>query len=762
MKQYLLSIFIFFVVSIPFGSLAQHRISGTISDAKTGESLFGATVYDENSGRGGVSNAFVNFVFSLDSDSVQLRVSYVGYQSQRFVLPSASAKNLQIELVQSINLQEFEVVGRVPFKQEGIKMDRKFVKALPQFMGESDVLKAAQFLPGVQRASELSAGMVVRGGSPDQNLILLDGIPVYNAYHLFGLFSVFNPEMVQNSYLLKGSFPARYGGRLSSIMDIQTREGSKDKFGGSVGIGPITSHLFLEGPIDSLSTFAFSGRRTFLDVLVQPFVYAETDGEGAAIMKFHDFNFKLNRRLNSRDRIYFSAYFGKDKFGGKAKDEDVESEFTLGWGNQMAMLRWTRNYEQGVFFNLKAYYSDYSFRTGFEQISDDQELSYEYKSGIRDFSLNGDWETSIASNLFRFGGKLTHHMFSPGITTFEATGDSEGEGFKEGSTLKNLESTLFVEWERSLGEKWKSNLGINANAITAQEVNYVYADPRIKLDYLQSDQSTYSIGFSQMTQSIHLLTNPAISMPTDLWMPSTSSVKPARSREVNITYNYKADSYNWGVAVYHKHLWNVIELQEGKSVFSGGENWEENVVAGTGEAYGIELSANKYWEKFQLGGSVVYSRSLRRIEGVNNDTWFPFKYDRPLYVNAFGMYEIRPNKKFSFAFNLSSGNRITMAEGQFKMPGASEFGGGSDRLVYSDRNGYQFPLYHRLDVSYEVSKAKNKGERTWKFSVLNVYNQFNPMVVDPFQDPHDNGESVTVNAYSVIPFFPSFKWIRTF
>lgn len=248
MKQYLLSIFIFFVVSIPFGSLAQHRISGTISDAKTGESLFGATVYDENSGRGGVSNAFGNFVFSLDSDSVQLRVSYVGYQSQRFVLPSASAKNLQIELVQSINLQEFEVVGRVPFKQEGIKMDRKFVKALPQFMGESDVLKAAQFLPGVQRASELSAGMVVRGGSPDQNLILLDGIPVYNAYHLFGLFSVFNPEMVQNSYLLKGSFPARYGGRLSSIMDIQTREGSKDKFGGSVGIGPITSHLFLEGP----------------------------------------------------------------------------------------------------------------------------------------------------------------------------------------------------------------------------------------------------------------------------------------------------------------------------------------------------------------------------------------------------------------------------------------------------------------------------------------------------------------------------------
>lgn len=759
MGRFILSLFVLLSVSLK----GQVVVSGLVSDAKTGEALFGATIFDYLSTRGGVTNAFGNFVFSTDLDSIHLQVSYIGYKTQVIKTLSSEIRNYEFKLTPSLNLEEVEIVGRIPFKQEGIKMDRKFIEALPQFLGESDVLKAAQFLPGVQRSSELSAGMIVRGGSPDQNLILLDGIPVYNAYHLFGLFSVFSPEMVQNSYLLKGGFPARYGGRLSSVMDIQTREGSKEKFGGSVGLGPVTSHVFLEGPIDSLSTFAISGRRTFLDVLITPLVLAETEGEAKPILKFQDFNFKLNRRLNRRDRIYLSAYLGKDKFGSASMEDELRSEVFFGWGNEMAMLRWIRNYDSGVFFSLKGYYSNYKFSTGFNFESDEEKYGFEYYSGIRDFALNADWETGRNSSLFRWGVKTVNHTFSPGVTESQGLGSEEDVFSTDGTKTNNVEATVYVEWEKSWSKKWKSNIGVNANTIAGQEYNSVNPDPRIKVEYLASENGRFFVAYSQLTQYIHLLTNPSISLPTDLWMPSKKGVPPGRSREVSIGYEYTNNGWKYETGIYHRYLKNIIELKHGSSIFSADGNWEENVQSGFGEAYGIELSLQKRFDSFYFGSAFTYARSLRKVEGINRDTWFPFKYDRPFYFTSFGGWDLRKNKKLSFAFNLSSGDRISLTEGEFYLPGDLSNGGfGGRYFEYSDRNEYQFPVYYRLDLSYDITQKKKHGERTWKFSVLNVLNRFNPAIVEPFSETKDNGKTISINSISVIPFFPSFKWTRTF
>ncbi|MFT6718887.1 MAG: hypothetical protein ACJAY8_001286, partial [Sphingobacteriales bacterium] len=452
------------------------------------------------------------------------------------------------------------------------------------------------------------------------------------------------------------------------------------------------------------------------------------------------------------------------KFGGRTHTASRKSTIWLGWGNEMAMLRWIRNYDSGVFFSLKGYYSSYRFFTGFKEEFGDEFAEFEYYSGIRDFAINADWETGGKSSMFRWGLKAVNHSFSPGIVQSASEGTGIENDISQGTKIDNQELTVYLEWEKSWSSKLKSNLGINGNALFNGSKNYVYPDPRLKLDYFLGANSHITGGFSQLTQYVHLLTNPAISLPTDLWLPSTADVKPGRSRELSFAYHLEKNDWKVEVGAYHRYLTNLIELKEGRTIFTTDENWADNVNVGKGEAYGMELSMQKTFNRWYFGSAIAISRSLRKVEGVSNNEWFPYKYDRPLYFSSYGGVDLTPNKKFSFAFNVSSGDRFTIAVGEFRMApfGRINAPEGDSHVEYSGRNEFQMPMYARLDISYDVSKKKKRGESTWKYSILNVLNKHNPAFVDPFGTTKSNGNSISVKTYSVIPFFPSFKWTRTF
>ncbi|TXC81324.1 TonB-dependent receptor [Luteibaculum oceani] len=748
---------------------SQNKIAGKVTDQTTGEALYGATVFDKISGKGAVTNNYGFYVFTTDSATIDLQVSFVGYQPKSHEGRSVYATQLDFALSSSIDLNTVEIIAeRTPLKAVGTKMDHKFIKHVPAFLGENDVLRSAQFIPGIQSAGDGATGLVVRGGSPDQNLILLDGVPIYNAFHVMGLFSVFNPEMIQNTYILKGAFPARYGGRLSSVMDIQTKEGSREKLNGSVGLGPLVSHVFVEGPIGDKkqSSFVISGRRTFMDILMKPFIYAASEGEASGGFHFHDFNAKYNITLDPNNQLYASVYLGKDRFGFKTREEDgYQEKASFGWGNNIGMVRWNHRSNSGVFMNLNLYYSDYKFATGFEFKEPDETYKEGYHSGIRDLAIKANWESSFYGGIARWGAHQTFHEFSPGI--IEISGDGL-EIFGDVSSNKIMSSELigYGEWEKPWTKKIKSNIGLNSTRLSVENKQYLNFDPRLKVSYLPKKGELF-LGYSRLTQTLHLLTNPAISLPTDIWITSTDVLKPARANEISAGYLVNVNGFELEFGAYGKTINNVVEVKEGEQIFVLIDDWESKLKQGKGYSYGAEFGARKSYQNLDLSFGLTYSRSFRKIEGVDNNEYFPYKYDRPIYLTQTGLWNFAKNKSFSWAFTLASGYRFTAPRGSYFL--GSNYQGNEfnnwyanrfDIEVYSDRNGEVMPIYHRLDIAYESKKVKKKGERIWKIGLTNAYNRVNPIFVDTWG--LDLNESNKADAYGLIPILPSFKWTRTF
>lgn len=766
MKYILSALVLLFTGPLLFG---QAKIAGTVRDQKTGEYLYGATIYDRISGKGAVANNYGYFIFTTDSSEIDLSISFVGYATLRHQSRAVYSTELNFEMVSSVELNTVEITAErkevTPLAPVGVKMTQKFIKHVPAFLGENDVLRSAQFIPGVQSAGDGATGLVVRGGSPDQNLILLDGVPVYNAFHVMGLFSVFNPEMIQNTYILKGAFPARYSGRLSSVLDIQTKEGSKEKLSGSVGVSPLVSHLFLEGPADKegKATFTVSGRRTFIDILAAPFVYAASDGDASGGFHFHDFNAKYNYRLDQNNQIFASVYAGKDRFGFRTREKNgYQQKGSFGWGNTIAMVRWNKRYSSGMFMNLNAYFSDYKFSTGFEYKEPDFNSKYGYHSGISDISVKANWETTWQKGILRFGGQVIHHTFNPGLIDFSGDLDAIDFGNINGFKIKSMESMGFVEWEKAWTNKIKSNIGINGTLFMADSAAYFNPDPRVKLSYL-GETGEYFVAFSSLTQTLHLLTNPAISLPTDLWIPSTKTLAPSRARQISLGYKGVVGDYQIELGTYYKDMRNLVEVKEGEQIFVLTDNWQDKIAQGRGFSYGAELSVMRSFKKLDLSFGLTYSRALRKVEDINNNEVFPYKYDRPIYLTQTGLWNFRENKSFSWAFTLASGYRFTVPIGSYSshnpnQPGSAHYG--SESWIYSDRNGAVMPIYHRLDLAFETRKAKKRGERIWKFGLTNAYNRVNPVFIDTYD--LDLSKSNTTTGYGIIPILPSIKWTRTF
>ena len=753
-------------------------MNGSIKDLKTGENLIGATIFNPRTLQGTTTNTYGFYSFTQIRDSIYLRVSYVGYEPVlvKFILSKDTTINIGLNY--SSTLKEVVITGSSDDKiQESSQMGTidvplEQIKALPAFLGEVDVFKVLQLLPGVQAGSEGSSGLYVRGGGPDQNLILLDGVPVYNASHLFGFFSVFNADAINHVELTKGGFPARYGGRLSSVIDINMKEGDANKFKGEGSIGLVASRLTVEGPIKKDKTsFIISGRRTYIDVLASPLIKKSTNGEEHAGYYFYDLNAKINHSINKKNKIYLSAYSGNDKayaesqyaYKNEFRNSQNEENLSLRWGNITTAIRWNSIVTNKLFSNVTATYSQYKFRVSAdameivtEQDSTRSEFYHtEYNSGIRDFAMKLDLDYIPNPNHFiKFGGQVIHHRFTPGVLTYRST---EVQDTTLGAQVTDaLEFFVYAEDDFLITPRLKINAGIHASGFTVENKFYKSLQPRISGRYLITPDVSWKISYAQMTQYIHLLSNVGIGLPTDLWVPATAKVGPENAylASMGLAYNLR-NKYEFTVESYYKEMEGLVEYKDGADYLNVENDWQTKVEIGEGNSYGVEFFAQKKTGK--LSGWIGYTLSWtnRTFENLNGGKTFPYRYDRRHDVKVAAVYQWKKNREFSLTWVYGSGAAVTLPQSTY-LHGVENrnpyFETEGSFQYYGDRNSYRMRAYHRLDISYTTTKKTKWGERSWIIGTYNTYNRRNPFFIDLSYDQMGNKKFVQ---YSLFPIIPS-------
>ncbi|MFC6997323.1 TonB-dependent receptor [Rufibacter roseus] len=771
-KLRLLVLLGFALVWLPMASYAQKfTLSGYVRDAKTGENLIGVAILNSITGQGTATNAYGFYSITVPKDSLKLVFSYVGYErstmsvflnkdmEQNVLLTPAST---QLEAVEIVNTREEDV--RETTRMSTINMSVAQIKSVPALFGEVDVLKVLQLLPGVQSGGEGTSGFYVRGGGPDQNLILLDGTPVYNASHLFGFFSVFNAEALNNVELVKGGFPARYGGRLSSVLDISMKEGNMNEVDGEGSIGLIASRLTVGGPIKKdVASFIFSGRRTYIDILARPFMNKE---EGVAGYYFYDLNGKLNWKVSPKDRLYLSAYTGYDEFYNKMEDNGSgrqNSRAGLGWGNLTSAFRWNRIINQRLFLNTHLTYTKYQFDISSEEESTYQGDRYDYRlkylSNIRDLSAKLDFDFIPNLNHYiRFGGQYVHHQFQPGALQVRSNSDGEADNLDVNTKKTNAQEVgVYIEDDVRLSERVKVNLGVRANGFGVNGEFYSSIEPRASVRFIATDKLSLKASYANMTQFIHLLTNSGIGLPTDLWVPSTEKIKPQRSNQVAIgaTRTIADDKVEFSVEAYYKTMHNLIEYKEGASFIGISSNWDTKVTTGKGDAYGLEFFLHK--KVGRTNGWIGYTLawSNRQFAELNQGKEFPYRYDRRHDFEVVVIHQLKPNLSLSATWVYGTGNSITLPEARYVVGEAFPDGytGTQTYSDYGSRNGYRMAAYHRADISLSHTKKKSWGEVVNNISFYNAYNRKNPYYIY-LQSGYD-GEPGKFKQISLFPILPS-------
>jgi CarboxypepD_reg-like domain/TonB-dependent Receptor Plug Domain len=771
-------------------------ISGVVKDAASEESMISAAVVDIKSKSGVVTNNYGFYSLTLPQGKTTLLVTFVGYKPQKIDFNLRRDTVIDFSLGEGSELQTVEVSAKKQDRIENqvqtsrINVPIEQIKKIPALLGEVDVLKVLQLLPGVQAGGEGQNGLYVRGGSPDQNLVLLDGVPVYNVSHVGGLFSVFNGDAIKNVTLTKGGFPARFGGRLSSIIEIDMKEGNMKEFHGEGGIGIVASRLTLEGPIvKNKASFMVSARRTYLDVLAAPFIKNaanQTDNRGGAAststndinlaLYFYDLNAKVNWKINDKHRLYLSAYNGRDILGfdvATTQNTAVVNTNTiksgLNWGNITSALRWNYVINKKLFANTTATYTNFNFNlyTGVEQIRDTAKTSIigNYLSGINDWSGRIDFDYLPNPNhRIRFGLGSIYHTYNPGALQVEASLANLKLDTVQGNALKfSTESSIYVEDEMKIGRLLKANVGLHATLFNVEGKTYQSIQPRINLNYPLSNSVALKASFASMQQYINLLTNENIGLPTDLWVPSTAKIKPQDSWQAVIgAAKTVKDEYEVSIEGYYKAMNNVISYKEGTSFLGSQNNWEDKITQGKGTAYGAEIFVQK--KEGRLTGWVGYTLSWnkRQFEDINSGIEYPFKYDRRHDFKVVGSYKFTDNFSFTSTWVYGTGNAITLYTEAFALPTVSTTRGfefNSTQYAVSavgDRNAYRMPNYHRLDVNFEWKKQKKRFLRTWSVGAYNAYNRANPYSLTQSTTTVGNRTNVPIyRQVSLIPIIPS-------
>ncbi len=767
-------------------------ISGYMEDAETGEKLIGANIFDAKSLSGTTTNTYGFFSLTLDQDSVNLTSSYIGYEPQVLNFYLTKDTSINVSFSSSIDLEtvvvEAEKIYRIEedAQMSTIDVPIETIKKVPALLGETDVLKTLQLLPGVQSGGEGQNGLYVRGGSPDQNLILLDGVPVYNVSHVLGIFSVFNADAIKNVKLTKGGFPARYGGRLSSVLEINMKEGNNQKFQGEGSIGSISSKLTLEGPIiKDKTSFIVSARRTYIDLFMAPFIAAanrQSEQDFKIKLFFYDLNAKINHKINDKHRLYLSAYSGADVFGNRIKEDDFKTEGGIDWGNLISAARWNYQISNKLFANTTLTYSKYdidifaSFEDTFDNMT--ETFSANYRSGIEDVAAKVDFDFIPSPNHYiKFGGGATHHRYSPGALVLKSEVDEfELDTLIGSQDSKSMEYALYLEDEMTLGPL-KANIGVHTSAFNVEDKTYYSVQPRLGLRYLLPNKVALKASFASMTQYINLLTSEALSLPTDLWVPSTERIKPQQSWQVaaGVATTFK-DKYEFSVEAYYKKMDNVLSFKEGSSFLLDLSNdWQDKVTQGTGESYGLEFFLQKKIGKTNGWIGYTLAWNNRQFDDINGGKEFPFRYDRRHDLSVVVLHELTENISLSGAWIFGTGNAITLPI--FKYPGEKwsyDFGGGvinnfNEIKTLGEKNTFRMTNYHRFDFSVEWKKREEKRkfkklESSWVFSVYNAYYHKNPYYVfsdtDRVYDNNGNliDENQTFKEVSILPVIPSMTY----
>lgn len=788
MRRYLLTIFLSF---ISLSLLAQKiSISGTVKDADTGETLIGVNIFDKKNQKGAITNNYGFFSYSSFEKEVELVFSYVGYEPELLSLKLQKDTLITVELRPAGLLKEVVIEGERsdPIQEStqmgAINIPLREIKNLPALMGEVDIFKVIQLLPGVQSGSEGTSGLYVRGGSPDQNLILLDGVPVYNASHLFGFFSVFNDGAINNVELIKGGFPARYGGRLSSVIDISMKEGNMKEFKGEGSIGLIASKITLEGPIKKDKTsFLFSGRRTYLDMIARPIIRKSTGGNEDVGYFFYDLNAKVNHIFDKKNRLYLSYYGGQDVAYSKYKNtwnrtdgvNVSEEEAGLGWGNNIAAVRWNHIFNQRLFANFTSTFTQYKFR-----IFSDYESSFipsqggerqqefyssDYFSGIRDVAVKADFDfIPNPAHYIRWGGMWINHRFTPGV--FASKENQRPEVREGGTPSDSQEMSLYMEDDFSIGDRFKFNVGVHFSGFLADVKTYTSLQPRFTARYLLDPNSSIKVSYVQMAQFIHLLTNAGLGLPTDLWVPSTDRIGPQESWQVAAGY-FRKLGYGLELSVegYYKDMQGVIEYQDGASFLNTSSDWQDKVSSGEGRSYGLEVLLQKKIGKTTGWIGYTLSKTERRFDDINFGDWFPFRYDRRHDISVTAVHQLSERIDLSGTWVFGTGNFITVPTQRYQhassviVDGFTRFGG-----LYVDyfesRNNFQMRSYHRMDLGINFHKEKKWGKRTWNVSIYNVYSRLNPFFMDISYN-YDLQRN-QLRQFSLFPIVPSASYRFTF
>ena len=787
----MLSIFIIGLIVIlsSFEIHAQNKneIAGYVRDASNGETLIGATVRVIGSKKAVQTNTYGYFSIDLPDQTDSIAVSYIGYVTSFLGINTRANKKLTIDLKPvPISSKEVVITGEKSNKQitsttmSIAEISGEKLKSLPVILGEQDVLKAITLLPGIKSGGEAGTGFYVRGGGPDQNLILMDEAVVYNPSHLFGFLSVFNSDAVKNIEIIKGGMPANYGGRLSSILNVTMREGNNKKMQSSGGIGLISSRLTVEGPIKKgISSFLVSGRRTYIDVLAKPFVPAGLQGNS---YYFYDFNVKTNWVLNDKNRLFFSGYFGRDVLNFQSpRNKDVF--FNFGWGNSTATLRWNHLFNKQLFLNTSFIYNRYDLFNNFTFGNN----GFNVKSGVEDINLKMDFNWfGLSNHSIKYGYNYTFHKFQPGILS-GSIGNTDLNQAVNSQYAHEFAAYLADEWK--INQRIALNIGLRAVAFNLvgpfeqKEYDtdtglptglsktyknsesiafYPVLEPRASVTYLINEASSVKASFTQTYQFLHLATTSGAQFPVDLWVPSSQKVKPQLAYQYAIGYyrNFLNDAIETSVETYYKPMFNQIEFKPGAQLFFN-QNLENEMVFGKGLSYGIEFLVRK--NSGRLNGWVGYtwSRSTRQFDQLNQGQVYFYRYDRTHDMSLTLSYQINKKWTTNFVFVFGTGNAVTLPSGRY----AYRFGFNQTENkpefvfvdVYDKINSYRLPAYHRADISFTyLGKKTEKWESSWNFSIYNLYNRANPYFIYFYPDI----ELGQVKAYLVylFPILPSVQW----
>ena len=752
--------------------LAQkHTISGYVEDASTGERMVGVNVVAKELSLGTTTNTFGFYSITLPNSTFALELSFIGYKKSSKWINLTESIHLNVALESSsLELNEITLIGEESIVQRTqssvINVPVQQIKSMPALLGEVDVLKAIQLLPGVQSGSEGASGFYVRGGGPDQNLILLDGVPVYNASHLFGFFSVFNADAIKNVRLTKGGFPARFGGRLSSVLEIDMKEGNTKEITGEASIGIVASKLTLQGPlVKNKASFIVSARRTYIDLLAKPFIAASSDG-GSGGYYFYDLNAKINYTISDKDRIYLSMYSGDDRFYSSENSGNNENyDFGLGWGNLTSSLRWNHLFNDRLFSNTTLTFSKYKFNieaseeVGYDNYTD--EFEFEYYSGIKDWGFKTDFDYIPSPNHYiKFGVSNTYHTFLPGQLDLYSREQEFNElvdtSYIFSSRLYSHDAFVYLEDDIKVNEKLKINAGIHAGLFSIKNTNYHSIQPRLSLRYLLNPNWSFKMSYAEMQQNIHLLTNSNAGLPTDIWVPSTDKVKPQSSKQIAaaIARVFKEGAYEVSLEAYYKTMDQLISYQEGSS-FMSFNDWQETIeTGGQGETYGMELFIQK--KKGKTSGWLGYTLSWanRRFDAINFGEWYSFKYDRRHDLSLVVAHKFSDSFDMGLTWVYGTGNAITFPLASYSPN--QELGYYNDIEYYGERNSTRMAAYHRLDLGMNFHKEKKNGIRTISVALYNAYSRKNPFFVY-LSDSSSNGQR-KARQVSLFPIIPSITY----